>query len=415
MGSCDTTIAANALARDVLASADCMITTHSAQGYAALLAPTGTFVTALTIGLTIYVAAIGYRLILGLSGLTLAETVPHFIKLGVVLALATSWASYQTVVFNLLFHGPQELADAIVRQAAGTRAAGQGDVLMALQSVFDRLTDAANDAWAQVVPTDIAAMPVTPAPVDAAVVPAAPALPFAFGAPQFIAGLLWLSALVMMAASVGVLLVARIVLALLLLFGPVFVCFALFQATRGVFEGWLRVTVKFALVPLFATPLIAVAVVLLASISAGLGDAPIESVRDSPVFLILLVVMVFAAVMTQAARLGGSIAGGIRLPRGANAAAAGSVNPSLVLPGASSASAADRAAAPNRADAIVRAISDGRHMGIPGSVGTAPGATPATRSITISAGATPVVPDNSNRLGQGYRRLAVASSQLPRI
>ena len=416
IGACDVGISPDTLARDVLASADCLIQTQVEQGYAALLAPDGTFVTALTIGLTIYVAVFGYRLILGLSSLTLAEVVPHFIKIGVILALATSWASYQTVVFDLLFHGPQELADVIVRQAAGTSAAGQGDVLLALQSVFERLTDAAGDAWAQVVPAAaVAAAPVAPPVIGApaaAAAPAAVALPFALGAPQFVAALLWFSALVLMAASVGVLLVVRIILALLLLLGPIFVAFALFRATRGVFEGWLRVTVKFALVPLFALPLVAVVVALLAPISATLGNAPVTGVRDSPALLILLIVLVYAAVMVQAARLGGGIASGIRLPRR-------NFVPAPLDRAAATATpftAADRLAVASRTDTIVQAIAATGRQGVAGQVGTSPAAILATRSITSPAGAeTRIVADNSTRLGQGYRRLAVATSRTPRI
>ena len=408
IGACDSGIAADALARDVLATADCLIATQVEQGYAALLAPGGTFVTALTIGLTIYVAVIGYRLVLGLSGLTLGELVPHFIKIGVILALATSWASYQTIVFDLLFHGPQEVANVIVRQAAGTGAAGQSDVLMALQSVFDRMTDGAADAWATIVPPSVVPAAPVAAPVLGAPVAAAPIvarLPFALGAPQFVAALLWFSALVLMAASVGVLLVVRIVLALLLLLGPLFVALALFRSTRGLFEGWLRVTVKFALVPLFALPLIAVTVSLLAPISATLGDVPVAGVRDSPALLILLVVLVFAAVMVQAARLGGGIAAGIRLPRR-------TVIPTLETRMAADAvtfATSERARVANRAETIVQAIDASHRHGAGNSIGTTQAAILATRSISSPVDETRVV-DNASRLGQGYRRLAIGTT-----
>ena len=62
IGPCPAGIAPETLARDVLASADCLIAGQVQQGYAALLAPGGTFVTALTIALTIYVAIFGYVL-----------------------------------------------------------------------------------------------------------------------------------------------------------------------------------------------------------------------------------------------------------------------------------------------------------------------------------------------------------------
>lgn len=414
IGACPSTLATDALARDVLAGADCLIQTQVEQGYAALLAPGGSFTTALTIALTIYVAIFGYRLMLGLSSLTLGEVVPHFIKIGIVVALASSWPSYQALVFDVLFHGPEQLADVIVRQAGGP-ASGQGEVMVALQTVFERLTDTASDAWAQVVPpTAVTASPTAlPAPVVPGVPPIAPVaplpatvqLPFALGAPQFVAAILWLSALILIAASVGVLLVVRIVLALLLLLGPVFVAFALFRATRGVAEGWLRVTVRFALVPLFTLPLIAVVVAVLAPIVATLDEAPVEGIRNSPALLVLLIVAVFAAVMTQAAKLGGFIADGIRLPRGGPVPVPAPSRSTTTVMGDS-----DRAVAATRAQTIVEAIDAGNRRTASGSVGTTPAAIVATRSITGPVSEVRTVADTSTRLGQGYRRLAIGST-----
>jgi type IV secretion system protein VirB6 len=407
--ACPSGIAADALARDVLASADCLIASQVEQGYATLLAPGGAFATALTIALTIYVAIFGYRLILGLTSLTLGEVVPHFVKIGIVFALVTSWPGYQTLVFDTLFHGPEQLADVIVRQAAAPGATS-GDVLGALQEVFTRLTDAAGDAWGQTPPVAAHAAPVAAVPGTVPVAPPPPAatsLP-PLGAPQFVAALLWASALVMMAASVGVLLVVRIVLALLLLLGPVFVAFALFRATRGLAEGWLRVTVKFALVPLFALPLIAVVAAVLAPLVAGLDDAPVVSVRDGPVLLILLVVLVFAAVMAQAARLGSGIAASIRLPRGQRPPVTGS------SPLARAATGSARLSEPSRADVIVQAIgADGRRM-VPGTAAAAPAMIAGARAITGPAVALRPVGDTSGRLGQSYRRLAIGQTATSR-
>lgn len=400
---CPTGIDPATLARDVLATADCLIAGQVATSYAALLAPGGALGTALTLALTIYVAIFGYRLLLGLSRLTLGEVVPHFIKIGIVVALVTSWPSYQTLVFNLLFNGPQQLASALVQPAVGS--GGSNDVMLALQALFDRLTDAAGDAWAQ----GSAAPPVTPTALPppvagvpaAAVPPAVPVLPFALGAPQFVATLLWFSAVVLMAMSVGLLLVVRIVLALLLVVGPLFIALALFRPSRGLAEGWLRTTVKFALVPLFALPLIIAVVAVAVPLTEGLGETPIVSVRDGPVLLIVLVVMVFAAVMVQAARLGGGIASGIRLPRGAAPAPD---------PVAVAAVAMTRSTTPmlttSRAETIVRAIDTGGRGS--GAAGAAPITLTASRGITTSVAAPTSVADGGNRLGQGYRRLAVA-------
>lgn len=412
----------DALARDALTSVDCLIGGQIEGSYAALLAPGGTFSTALTIGLTIYVAIIGYRLILGQAGLTLGELVPHFVKIGLILALVTNWPAYQALVFDVLFHGPEQLADVITGQAAG---ATHGGILDAVQNLFNRLTDYAGTAWSQhtSAATAVSANPVTtpavagaPAALSTASTAtastASATLPFALGAAQFVAALLWLSAGVMLAASIGVLLVVRIILALLLLFGPLFVAFALFAPTRGLFEGWLRTAVKFALVPLFTLPLTAVMLLLAGPLAAELGDAPILTIRDGPILPIALIVFVFAAVIIQAARLGGGIAGGIRLPR-ARAAPASTGSVTTIRPKGE----LQTIVAPSRAEGIAQVVAGSSRRIAFGGSGVSGGsseAIPATRVITGQSAAAPAIADSGGRLGQGYRRLTVATSTVRR-
>ncbi|MEM9312079.1 MAG: type IV secretion system protein, partial [Pseudomonadota bacterium] len=65
-------------------------------------------------------------------------------------------------------------------------------------------------------------------------------------------GMMWLGALLLLLGTVGLLVTARIGLALLLAVGPIFVVMALFNQTRGLFVGWLKGMVMLALAPLFA-------------------------------------------------------------------------------------------------------------------------------------------------------------------
>jgi type IV secretion system protein VirB6 len=417
---CAPSTAAPALARDILAGTDCLIAGRIEAAYAQLLAPGGVFVGALTAALTIYVAIIGYRLLLGSAGLSLRELVPHFVKIGLVLALATNWSGYQRLVFDLLFNGPEQLANAITAQLSDSPATGQLDVLAALQAVFDRITDYAGAAWAQVAPgtAPAATVPTAPpgapvpapvpgAPVAPRAVPGLAALPFQFGAAQFVAAALWLAALVMMAASVGVLLVARIILALLLALGPIFIALALFSATRGLFEGWLRTTVKFAAVPLFTLPLTAALVAVLLPFVNDLDDAAIASFRDGPTFPILLVVLVFAAVLFQAVRLAGGIAGGIRLPRAAPPAATAAP---VTQMGGFAATTTALPATQGRAETLVQTLASGG-SGRDSRSGTVPAEMlMATRSIgSLAPPAAPAV-ETGARLGQSYRRLTIAAN-----
>ena len=64
------------------------------------------------------------------------------------------------------------------------------------------------------------------------------------------ANILSIAALILLLGTVGVLVVCRLALAALLIIGPVFIVLALFEGTRGLFEGWLKSVAMFALVPL---------------------------------------------------------------------------------------------------------------------------------------------------------------------
>ena len=57
----------------------------------------------------------------------------------------------------------------------------------------------------------------------------------------------------MLFSTLGLVLTAKVVLALLLALGPVFAALLLFEQTRGMFDGWLRAAFAFAFIPLFTT------------------------------------------------------------------------------------------------------------------------------------------------------------------
>ena len=412
IASCIASPGPPSLARDLLASTDCMIASRLQSSYEALLAPGGVFSNAITLLLVIYVAVLGYRLMLGLSALSLGEIVPHVLRIGVVVALATNWPTYQQLVINLLFNGPEQIANAVIRQTSGAERLGQGQLLPALQQVFDQLTAYASDAWGKPASTvqavaatlppavpNPAATGVTPAPVDAA-----GAFRFQPGAPQFVGAALWLAALLMMASSVGVLLVARIILAVLLILGPVFIMLGLFNATRGLAEGWLRITLRYALVPMFTLPLTAVLVAVLMPLVRLLLDSPAPDFRDGPALPIFLIVLVFSAVLFQAIRLAGGIAAGLRLPRWAAPAPAPTAAPDNFIAGATA------APQPSRTQALVQSITANAGRGS----SEAAAAMANVRLITGQANQ-PVPPlAFAGRLGQQYRRLSVGAAAIRR-
>ena len=124
------------LVQGLLGSVDCNVRAMAEAGYGALAQPNSPLAPALTAMLTLYIAFVGYRLLVGRAPLRIGELTITVLKFGAVLALATNWPTYRDLVFQTLFRGPEQLA-------ASLMAAVQRPIL-ALE-IADELAQVARD------------------------------------------------------------------------------------------------------------------------------------------------------------------------------------------------------------------------------------------------------------------------------
>src|SRR6059058_5490133 len=228
---------------DALQKVDCLASDATAVSFGRLFGVHGSFQTALTIVLTLYIALLAFNLLTGRSALRISVLTPRMMTLGLVLTFATSWIAYQSVVWNLATGAPDEIASVLV----GTK--GSATVLFAQQ--LDGLFAAITDAVSNINPSVAAATPGLASP----------------------ANILSLAGLILLLGTVGVLVVCRLALAALLIIGPVFIVLALFEGTRGLFEGWLKSVAMFALVPLLTVVMGSGAMVAIGPMVAGLDQS----------------------------------------------------------------------------------------------------------------------------------------------
>src|SRR5437763_2761156 len=236
---------------DALSKVDCLATDATAVSFGRLFGAHGSFQLALTIVLTLYVALLAFNLLTGRSALRLSVLTPRMMTLGLVLTFATSWIAYQSVVWNLATGAPDEIASVLV----GTQGSATTIFAQRLDGVFTAITDAASSITPQ-------------APSAAPGVPAAVIVP-SMASP---ANILSIAGLILLLGTVGVLVVCRLALAALLILGPVFIVLALFEGTRGLFEGWLKCLATFALVPLLTVVMGSGALVAINPMIAGLAE-----------------------------------------------------------------------------------------------------------------------------------------------
>ena len=290
------------MVRVLLGNVDCSVGGFVESAYGALSRPGSPVMLLLTALLTIYVAFIGYRLLLGRSRLSVGDTAVSALKIGVVLALATSWGTYQGLVYESLYEGPQALAAGLLDSLQPGNSAFRGDPMAGLQLAFDTMQGDA-DLFAK----------------RAGVVTASPFV----GGPAFGAMSLNLASMLLLISTLGVLLASKLVLAILLALAPVLAGLLLFDATRNMVAGWLKAMVALALLPLTAILVLAVELTMIEpSLSTLADNVQAGNYALTPVNEIGLLILVFTFVLTAAVLSGVAIARGLRLPWGGDAAPA---------------------------------------------------------------------------------------------
>ncbi len=271
-------------ATQLLADADCQAFGLVERGYAALAEPGGTISTAITGLLIIAVATFGYRLLLG-RGLALSEALKLTIRIGVVLLLATSWEAWQALAYRGLAQIPTEVASNVLMTIGGPAP------LDSLQQTLDKLTQAAVGYRSR----------------------AGIASPLV-GGPAAAGAVLNLSSVILTLSTVGILVAARVVQAVLLAIAPAMAGLLLFDSTRGMAQGWLGSIAAAALAPLFVLLIAAIEFAILGPMIARLlAEQAAGTFENTSVMPIGLIAVVFSIAIALAMRTVARIGYGLRL------------------------------------------------------------------------------------------------------
>ena len=285
---------ANAFLGGIIDYVDCQAQAIGSGGYQALAAPGSTLSLVLTGLLTLFVAFFGYRMLFGQTP-GMRDGVLALVKIGIVMALALGWPAYRTLIYDVALKGPAELASGI-GGPAGLPGAGGG--LVPRLDNADRLLLAFIDLGPG--EADMSVAPRVPRPgevVDSAGRPIRSSSLGGFaldGARVFF-----------LTGTVASLALVRLTAGLMLALGPFFIAFLLFEGTRGLFEGWLRVLAGAALGALGTAIALGVELALLepwlanllAMRAAGYATpgAPVELFVATLVFALVLAGLMFAS------------------------------------------------------------------------------------------------------------------------
>ena len=284
MSACEGLVAgASAGIAPALRAVDCVAANMTGAAFSRLFGAEGALAPALTILLTLYIAFFAISLLTGRSPLGVSALTPRMLTLGLVLTFATSWVAYQGVLWNLATGAPDQIASVLM----GVQGSATQIFADRIDIVFNAIgqVSEASGAGGQSAAAGADSGSFTPA------------------------NLMWLGALLLMLGTVGVLLTARIALAVLLAVGPVFVVFALFQGTRGLTAGWLRGVVLTAVTPLFVVLGGGITLeLLLPVVQALLGSA--QGISGRGAMALFMIAATHVALMVMVMRVAGTMVSG---------------------------------------------------------------------------------------------------------
>lgn len=382
MSGCEILIEnAAAGAAPALRAVDCLANETAAAAFGRLFGSGGALLPALTILLTLFIAFFAFGLLTGRSRLSISALTPRMMTLGVVLTLATSWIAWQGLVWNLAVGAPDQIAGILLG------AEGSATQLFAdrIDMVFAAVAEAAelNGGGGAAQAAGAAQGSFSPA------------------------SLMWLGALLLLLGTVGILVTARIALAVLMAVGPIFVVFALFSGTRGLTAGWLRGLVLTAVTPLFVVAGGSMILELLVPVVVRLRGA--EGIEPRAAMALFLIAAVHIALMAMVMKVSGTIVSawqvfGLASDRQGEARSSSNAS-TASLPIAAPASAAPAATRARTAAVVTMASADSPAFGHSAS---SPAAARGGRTVVnhvqsgASAGLPPIAPRRARGIGSRF-------------
>lgn len=228
----------------------------------------------LRLALILYVVLYGYAIFRGSISEPVMDGVVRLVKLCFIYAVATSVAYNSYVKAPLFTYLPNWLAEAI-------SGSGSPSVGGAFDDFFNRGGYLANKIMDSATLTD--------------------------WAPILTGGVVWIATALTSGLGFGIVMLAKIALAVLVALGPIFIACLVFEASRGFFYGWLRQGVNYLL--LFAL-IITVNQIVLALVTGQWGN--IDGQADpSEGGLLFIALCVFAIIFfLQTPNIAAGIAGG---------------------------------------------------------------------------------------------------------
>lgn len=238
----------------------------------------------ITLVFTVYIMTMGYQFIYHTHHFHLGQIVRQISVMLCVYGLIMNWYLYNIFVYRIFTSEPENIAKILIKSAGNFQFSG--NISQALNMIFDQVVNSSMGLFSQV---------------------SFNSLEFIFyGALVFGIGL----ALCVFALLLFV--YAKMMMAVGLALGPIFILFILWDATRGMFNAWVNKLITTALVPIVTS---AILMLMLSVVAVTLPqlNVPPDSQKFYGIIPFLGLGLITILILSQVFRICGSLGGGIVL------------------------------------------------------------------------------------------------------
>lgn len=236
---------------------------------------------------TIALVTAGYLMLTGRLRASSPEFIGKLLRWAFIFVLLLNMPGVFTVSYDLVTAVPDGIARFLLAQApAGGLTEAQ--VVGRIETIMQAGMESAEAIWAKAGYLDLSS--------------------------HIVAGLLLVTALLLAVVAMTLLMLSNLAVGILLAVGPFFLMLRLLDVGKGLFEGWLRQLLTFALVPLFVYSLIALNFTIFTEAQDQLTNATtLNQLTLTQVVPYVLVGIANLLLLTQVLSWAGGVGGGIAL------------------------------------------------------------------------------------------------------
>ena len=236
---------------------------------------------------TIALVTVGYLMLTGRLRASSPEFISRLLRWAFIFTLLLNMPGVFTVSYNLVTAVPDGIARFLLAQApAGGLTEAQ--VVGRIETIMQAGMESAEHIWTKAGYLDLSS--------------------------HVLAGLLLVTALLLAIVAMTLLMLSNLAVGILLAVGPFFLILRLVDVGKGLFEGWLRQLLTFALVPVFVYSLIALNFTIFTQAQDQLVDATtLNQLTLTQVVPYVLVGIANLLLLTQVLSWAGGVGGGIAL------------------------------------------------------------------------------------------------------